>query len=571
MNLPLFNSIKANLENGWRGRLADRNFGEQHCETAIPIGSTSNSLSVRRVAEYVFSVLLPHERSAAFTPLQHRTIPERLRIPGPPENADVEAASRPRSFGKEPSRCGTRRNRRVACATGKPFFSPALKTFPRFTFLWLGLLALAAGGLLTNQARAQVTQNLGTLADGESVTVTFEVTISSPLPAGVTQISAVGTVSGDNFATVSTDDPETAALNDPTITAIAQNFDFGDAPSAAQSGFASSYPTLLADNGARHFIPAGGATLYLGSVAPDVDTDGQPDAGAVGDDFPFDDEGGTGFPQFISGGQSVLQVVTVTGGSGFLNGWIDFNRDGDWADPGEQIFKDEPVSAGPNLLNFNVPVSAAGGFSFARFRLTSANSGGTLSFVGPADDGEVEDYRVRLNAAPVAGNDTLTRHTNSPAKIAVSVLLANDTDADLDTLAITAVTTPTANGATVTRDGAWVIYEPPSGFNGADTFNYTISDGRGGTAIGAVNVVLAPGTDDQTQNTVSITPSGADVIVRFAGIPGRTYRIETTADLTPPITWTPHPAGPLVAGSDGVIQLTDTAPPSPRFYRAAEF
>jgi len=62
-----------------------------------------------------------------------------------------------------------------------------------------------------------------------------------------------------------------------------------------------------------------------------------------------------------------------------------------------------------------------------------------------------------------------------------------------------------------------------------------------------------------------------DVIVRFAGIPGRTYRIETTADLTPPITWTPHPAGPLVAGSNGVLQLTDPAPPAPRFYRAAEF
>jgi hypothetical protein len=263
--------------------------------------------------------------------------------------------------------------------------------------------------------------------------------------------------------------------------------------------------------------------------------------------------------------------VSVTGGPGFLNGWIDFNRDGDWADAGEQVFTDEPVSAGANLLNLNLPASVVGGGSFARFRLTSANSGGTLSFIGPADDGEVEDYQVALNAAPVAGNDSLSRHTNSAAKIAVSVLLANDTDADLDTLAITAVTTPTANGATVTRDGAWVIYEPPLGFNGADSFNYTVSDGRGGTGIGTVNVILTPGSDEQTQNTVSITSSGADVIVRFAGIPGRTYRIETTADLTPPITWTPHPAGPLVAGANGVIQLTDPAPPSPRFYRAAEF
>jgi hypothetical protein len=273
----------------------------------------------------------------------------------------------------------------------------------------------------------------------------------------------------------------------------------------------------------------------------------------------------------ISGGQSVLCSVTVTGGSGFLNAWIDFNRDGDWADVGEQIFKDEPVSAGVNLLAFNVPASAAGGASFARFRLTSADSGGTLSFSGPADDGEVEDYRVILNAAPVAGTDTLSRHTNSPAKIAVSELLANDSDADLDTITLTSVTSPTANGATVTRDGAWVIYEPPAGFNGADSFTYTISDGRGGTATGTVSVVLTPGSNAQTQNIVSINSSGTDVIVRFAGIPGRTYRIETTADLTPPIIWTPHPGGPLVARTNGVMQLTDPAPPSPRFYRAVEF
>ncbi len=182
-----------------------------------------------------------------------------------------------------------------------------------------------------DQARAQVTQNLGTLAAGESVTIAFEVTINSPLPVGVTQISAQATVGGDNFTTVSTDDPETTLLNDPTITALAQDFDFGDAPTAAQSGFASSYPTLLADNGARHFIPAGGATLYLGSVPPDAEADGQPDPAAIGDDTPgVDDEDGVALPPLISGGfQSVLFLVKVTGGPGFLNAWIDFNRDGD--------------------------------------------------------------------------------------------------------------------------------------------------------------------------------------------------------------------------------------------------
>jgi hypothetical protein len=49
---------------------------------------------------YLSSVLVPSQRSAAFTPLQRWTSSERLRIHEPRATADVEAASRPRSFGK---------------------------------------------------------------------------------------------------------------------------------------------------------------------------------------------------------------------------------------------------------------------------------------------------------------------------------------------------------------------------------------------------------------------------------------------------------------------------------------
>jgi len=73
-------------------------------------------------------------------------------------------------------------------------------------------------------AAAQVNLNLGDLADGQSVTITFEVTINDPLPGGVTEISAQGTVSGDNFATLNTDDPETRALQDPTLTSLAADY-----------------------------------------------------------------------------------------------------------------------------------------------------------------------------------------------------------------------------------------------------------------------------------------------------------------------------------------------------------
>ena len=51
-------------------------------------------------------------------------------------------------------------------------------------------------------------------------------------------------------------------------------YDFGDAPDP-------SYPTLLASNGARHIAVA---SITLGSII-DIEPDGQPSPGALGDDF----------------------------------------------------------------------------------------------------------------------------------------------------------------------------------------------------------------------------------------------------------------------------------------------
>ena len=174
-----------------------------------------------------------------------------------------------------------------------------------------------------------------------------------------------------------------------------------------------------------------------------------------------------------------------------------------------------------------------------------------------------------LNVNPVTAADALVRGRNAAAKILVSQVLANDTDADGDTLTVTDAVSPTANNAIVTLDGSWLIYQPTLGFNNPDTFSYTVSDSNGGTATGTVNVSVASDGNEQTQNVISATVSGLDVIVRFAGVPGRTYRIETST-LVPPITWTPHPAGPQTAGANGVFELTDPSPPSPRFYRAVE-
>jgi hypothetical protein len=70
-----------------------------------------------------------------------------------------------------------------------------------------------------NGAGGTVSVNIGTLRQGDSVTITFSVTIDNPYGGGP-NISNQGTVSGSNFSNVLTNDPGTGAPNDPTLTPV---------------------------------------------------------------------------------------------------------------------------------------------------------------------------------------------------------------------------------------------------------------------------------------------------------------------------------------------------------------
>lgn len=62
---------------------------------------------------------------------------------------------------------------------------------------------------------------LGDLPGGASATVSLEVVLPSPLPAGLNQLSIQGQLSGGNFSTFGTDDPGTGAVGDATVVALA--------------------------------------------------------------------------------------------------------------------------------------------------------------------------------------------------------------------------------------------------------------------------------------------------------------------------------------------------------------
>lgn len=118
------------------------------------------------------------------------------------------------------------------------------------------------------------------------------------------------------------------------------------------------------------------------------------------------------------------------------------------------------------------------------------------------------------NRAPTAVTDTVT--TNYGEAITINVL-SNDTDPENDTLTVTGNTQ--ASNGTVTRSGNTFTYTPRSGFSGADSFSYTISDGKGNSATGTVNITVGAAPVDNkapiaVNDTISTT-MGVPVLVNL--------------------------------------------------------
>ncbi len=112
-----------------------------------------------------------------------------------------------------------------------------------------------------------------------------------------------------------------------------------------------------------------------------------------------------------------------------------------------------------------------------------------------------------VNDPPIAVNNFAMVTEDFLATINV---VANDTDADGDTLSIASVTQP-AHGAVTILDTRRVSYQPALDHNGADAFTYTVSDGHGGTATATVSVLVTSVDDPPVTvgDAASVTEDGS--------------------------------------------------------------
>src|SRR5206468_1944689 len=107
---------------------------------------------------------------------------------------------------------------------------------------------------------------------------------------------------------------------------------------------------------------------------------------------------------------------------------------------------------------------------------------------GASSTGAVLITVTPVNDPPVAGDDLAQTCQQTVLVLAIQTLLANDSDVDGDELRITSVSSNSIAGGEVALSEARITYSPPGTFSGTDSFVYTVSDGRGGSASATVSI-----------------------------------------------------------------------------------
>jgi protocatechuate 3,4-dioxygenase beta subunit len=251
------------------------------------------------------------------------------------------------------------------------------------------------------------------------------------------------------------DDAESLACN------AGERSDFGDAP--------SSYGYAV------HSIPVFDITphpLYLGDNPGDDDQNYATQA-TMGANADGSDEDGVTLlgnslqNSSLSLGQTYHFTIATNGTTaGYLNGWIDFNADGDFDDAGEQIATNVSPSTGGIDLEVSIPSSAQQGITYARFRYSTQQNlppSDNLLLAEEALDGEVEDYQISItNTASISGK--VVDNLNNPlANATISLYLADGTTLAKDNSGNTLPTITTDASGTFTftniSEGEYLIKE----------------------------------------------------------------------------------------------------------------
>ena len=204
-------------------------------------------------------------------------------------------------------------------------------------------------------------------------------------------------------------------------------------------------------------------------------------------------------------------------------------------------------------------VSLAGGaVTFTPTGDLCGNGAGSFDYdiaaTGGTDSAHVTVDITCVDDAPVATNDDASGTEDQDVVIDEATLVGNDSDPENDSLSVSAVSNP--SGGSVSRAGGQVTFTPTADLCGDNSasFDYTLSDGNGGTDTGTVTIDLECTADAPVaHNDTASGTEDQDVVIDAGDLAGN----DTDADGdTLTVTAVSNPSGGTVALVAGTVTFT---------------
>jgi VCBS repeat-containing protein len=216
----------------------------------------------------------------------------------------------------------------------------------------------------------------------------------------------------------------------------------------------------------------------------------------------------------------------------------------------------------PSLIsNDDIVITSTGTNTYTVKVTPLADQNGTANITLTVSDGTVSTSTTFMvvvypvNDAPIAVADDLSINEDTALNFTSATLLANDTDVDEDTLQITKVTDPSHGRLTYTSSTGIYSYVPDGNYNGADSINYTITDGKV-TAEAIVHITVLPVNDTPVAYSDWWTVSGSLGATRNADVRTNDYDIETSDSNLTVIIVTQPTYGTASVQANGTVTYT---------------
>jgi hypothetical protein len=190
--------------------------------------------------------------------------------------------------------------------------------------------------------------------------------------------------------------------------------------------------------------------------------------------------------------------------------WIDFNQDGDFADPGENVLNGAYVAGATVSNSITIPTNASLGS--CRLRIALINNGATISSnspcaTGPYLSGELEEYTVNITesgiqavagpAQTICGNTATLAATNPGVGITGLWTVVSGTGSFVNVSQFNTSVNGLSSGANVFK---WTITTPC----GTSNANVTITSSNLGANAGTDQSICAA----TTSNLAATAPTG---------------------------------------------------------------